>query len=56
MPREKNAGRPMLVFAPNRTHFFASVNKQLPLPASPANQDTGDLPSGGHTHSFTRTV
>lgn len=56
MPRGKNAGRPMHVFAPNRAYFFASVNKQLLLLDYPANQDTGDLPPGGQTHSFARTV
>lgn len=55
-PGGKSADRPVLVFAPNGAYFFALVNKQLPLPASPVNQDTGDLPPGGQTHSFARTV
>lgn len=46
----------MPAFAPNWAYFFASVNKQLPLPASSDNQDTGELPPGGQTHSFARTV
>lgn len=55
-PGGKNAGRSMLVFSSNRAYFFALVNKQLPLPASPASQDTRDLPPGGQTHAFARTV
>lgn len=34
----------MPVSAPNWAYFFASVNKQLPLPASSANQTQGSFP------------
>lgn len=44
------------VFALNRAYFFALVNKQLPLPASSAHQDSGELPPGGQAHSFAGTV
>lgn len=46
----------MTVFALNRAYFFALVNKQLPLPASSAHQDSGELPPGGQAHSFAGTV
>lgn len=44
------------VFALNRAYLFAFINKQLPLPASSAHQDSGELLPGGQTHSFARTV
>lgn len=44
------------VFALNRAYLFAFINKQLPLPASSAHQDSGELLPGGQTHSFAGTV